>query len=74
MINEVDSSGKGSIDFPDFLNMMAGRKRNTDKGEEIKELFKAFDKDGDGYIGFSDLKHGIAQGGKFITLQLLLNS
>ena len=50
MINEVDADGNGTIDFPEFLTMMARKMRDTDSEEEIKEAFKVFDKDGNGYI------------------------
>ena len=38
MINEVDSDGNGTIDFPEFLSMMARKIRDTDTEEEIKEV------------------------------------
>ena len=31
MINEVDSDGSGTIDFPEFLTMMAGKMKATDR-------------------------------------------
>jgi Ca2+-binding EF-hand superfamily protein len=37
-------------------NRMAGRVRGT-TSEEIKESFKVFDKDGNGYISAAELKH-----------------
>lgn len=48
MINEVDADGNGTIDFPEFLTMMARKMKDTDSEEEIKEAFKVFDKDGNG--------------------------
>ena len=50
MINEVDADGNGTIDFPEFLTMMARKMRDTDSEEEIKEAFKVFDKAGKSYI------------------------
>ena len=44
MINEVDSDGNGTIDFPEFLTMMARKMQDTDTEEEIREAFKVFDK------------------------------
>jgi calmodulin len=57
MINEVDANGDGTIDFPEFLTMMTRKMRDTDLEEEIKEVFKVFDKDGNGYISAADLRH-----------------
>uniref|UniRef100_A0A672QBG5 Calmodulin n=3 Tax=Sinocyclocheilus TaxID=75365 RepID=A0A672QBG5_SINGR len=31
MINEVDADGNGTIDFPEFLTMMARKMKDTDK-------------------------------------------
>ena len=57
MINEVDADGNGTIDFPEFLTMMARKMRDTDTEEEIKEAFKVFDKDGNGFISAAELRH-----------------
>ena len=57
MINEVDSDGNGTIDFPEFLMMMARKMRDTDSEEEIKEAFKVFDRDNNGFISAAELKH-----------------
>ncbi|KAF5390956.1 hypothetical protein D9757_003963 [Collybiopsis confluens] len=57
MINEVDADGNGTIDFPEFLTMMARKMRDTDSEEEIKEAFKVFDKDGNGFISSAELRH-----------------
>jgi hypothetical protein len=35
MINEVDADGNGTIDFPEFLTMMARKMKDTDSEEEI---------------------------------------
>merc|ERR1719231_397466 len=40
MINEVDADGNGTIDFPEFLTMMARKMKDTDSEEEIIEAFK----------------------------------
>ena len=57
MINEVDADGNGTIDFPEFLTMMARKMRDTDSEEEIKEAFKVFDRDNNGFISAAELKH-----------------
>jgi calmodulin len=57
MINEVDSDGNGIIDFPEFLTMMARKMKDTDNEEDIREAFKVFDRDGDGFISAAELRH-----------------
>jgi Ca2+-binding EF-hand superfamily protein len=42
MIKEVDADVNGSIEFPEFLKMMASRHRVVDNEEEIQEAFKIF--------------------------------
>ena len=66
MINEVDADGNGTIDFPEFLTMMARKMRDTDSEEEIKEAFKVFDKDGNGYISAAELRHVMTNLGTYL--------
>ena len=46
MVDEVDEDKNGTIEFEEFLNMMAMRLSNSDK---ILKVFKVFDKNDDGY-------------------------
>lgn len=68
MINEVDAdglfhahivifTGNGTIDFPEFLTMMARKMKDTDSEEEIREAFRVFDKDGNGLISAAELRY-----------------
>jgi len=43
MVNEVDKDGTGSIDFPEFLSMMAMKINEQNAEDEIREAFKVFD-------------------------------
>ena len=102
MISEVDADGNGTIEFAEFLNLMAKKikvqklmsiytiythnmitivnilitmmydhsrwysyhfffwvlKQETDAEEELKEAFKVFDKDQNGYISASEVRAG----------------
>ncbi|KAJ0006057.1 hypothetical protein Pint_36738 [Pistacia integerrima] len=50
MINEVDMNGNRTIELGEFLNLMARKMKECEAEEELKEAFKVFDKDQDGYI------------------------
>ena len=43
MINEVDFDGKGVIEFPAFLKMMAKQVADLKAEDEIRETFQFFD-------------------------------
>ena len=40
----IDQDNSGTIDFPEFLTMMARKMKDTDSEEEIREAFRVFDK------------------------------
>ncbi|KAL3507785.1 hypothetical protein ACH5RR_033167 [Cinchona calisaya] len=65
MISEVDADG--TIEFVEFLNLMAQKAKETDTEEELKEAFKVFDKDQNGYISASELKHVMINLGEKLT-------
>ena len=54
-INEVDVDGNGTIDFGEFLTMMSKKLKDTDREEEIRQAFRVFDKNGDGYVTSDEL-------------------
>lgn len=64
MINEVDADGNGTIDFNEFLNMMANKLKDGDSLEEMKQAFKVFDRDGNGTISVGELKAVMASLGE----------
>ncbi|KAL3874517.1 hypothetical protein ACJMK2_037523 [Sinanodonta woodiana] len=67
IINEVDPEGNGTVEFPDFLKMMTRNIKHVDTEDEIKEAFRVFDKDGNGYINASELRHVMTNLGEKLT-------
>lgn len=67
MINEVDADGNGTIDFGEFLTMMAKKIDGNDREEEIRQAFKVFDKDGNGYVTADELKAVMASLGEKLS-------
>ncbi|KAL4545032.1 hypothetical protein Ndes2526B_g02151 [Nannochloris sp. 'desiccata'] len=67
MITEVDTDGNGTIDFKEFVNLMAKKMKETDTEEELREAFKVFDKDGNGYISAAELRHVMTNLGEKLT-------
>lgn len=59
MIKEVDADGNRTIHFPEFLNLMARKMKDTDSEKELKEEFRVFDKDQNGFISAAELRHVI---------------
>jgi Ca2+-binding EF-hand superfamily protein len=54
MITEVDGSGKGAVDFKEFMDMMS--KGGNSTASEIKETFSLFNKSQSGQISAGELK------------------
>ncbi|KAG6506705.1 calmodulin-like [Zingiber officinale] len=67
MISEVDADQNGTIDFPEFLNLMARKMKDADSEEELMEAFKVFDKDSNGFISAQELRHVMTSLGEKLT-------
>ena len=48
--------GKGLIDFNEFLQMMAKRANEHNEEDELREAFRVFDKNGNGFIKVAELR------------------
>lgn len=67
MVAEIDTKKSGTIEFNDFLNLMARKIKDADTEEEIKEAFKVFDKDGKGTISAAELRHVLTNLGEKLS-------
>ena len=56
LVIEYDVNGDGTIDFDEFLEMMRKQAEQQDNSAELREAFKIFDRDGNGYIDAAELK------------------
>ncbi|KAG8699007.1 translation elongation factor EF1B gamma [Ceratobasidium sp. 394] len=67
MIDEVNGGGYGDglIDFSEFLTIVARKLEDTE--EVIKEAFKAYDKDNNGYISTAEMRQALFDLGESLT-------
>ncbi|KAL6622590.1 hypothetical protein ACP70R_032469 [Stipagrostis hirtigluma subsp. patula] len=73
MIHDADADGNGTIDFAEFLALMARKTTACKEGgdgdaeEELREAFKVFDKDQNGFISGAELRHVMISLGEKLT-------
>lgn len=60
-------TGNGTIEFNEFLHMMSKKMKETDKEEELKEAFRVFDRNGDGFISAPELRLVMTNLGEKLT-------
>ena len=56
IIMEIDIDGSGSIDFQEFVSLMKDKALEVDVDNDIREAFRMFDRNKDGYIDMSELR------------------
>ncbi|CAJ0948527.1 unnamed protein product, partial [Mesorhabditis belari] len=67
MIYDGDSDGNRSIDFEEFLGMMAEKMKNPIMDSDVRAAFQVFDKDGNGFISAKELRHVMTSLGEALT-------
>lgn len=55
MISVADSNNNGVVEFDEFERVLGCRRSSTGNGA-MEDLFRVMDRDGDGKVGFDDLK------------------
>lgn len=63
----MDKDDNGSIEFDEFLLMMARKLKAADGEEEMHHAFNVFDKNSDGFITFDELKRVMCSIGERLT-------
>eukprot|EP00091_Calanus_sinicus_P011139 TRINITY_DN2533_c0_g1_i1.p2 TRINITY_DN2533_c0_g1~~TRINITY_DN2533_c0_g1_i1.p2 ORF type:complete len:165 (-),score=62.98 TRINITY_DN2533_c0_g1_i1:78-572(-) len=71
LVMEVDIDGNGTIEFEEFLNMMKKKASENDEEADLKEAFKIFDRDKDGFISMKELKKVASMLGTMLTKEEL---
>ncbi|CAN1245602.1 unnamed protein product [Linum grandiflorum] len=61
MINQVDVDGKGSIGFDEFLSLMASKVKENEADQELRDAFRVFDKDQDGFISPNEVTNKLTE-------------
>jgi len=71
MVMEVDLDGNGTIEFPEFLEMMKQKASTVDQEGELREAFRIFDRNKDGFISVKELKKVTTMLGASLTKEEL---
>ena len=52
LLRQLDGDGNGTVDFPEFLNIIAVKMGEDDSNDDLRQAFNVFDEDGDGFIRY----------------------
>jgi calmodulin len=66
MILDVDENGDGTIDFKEFLGIIAEKLKSTGNKQELIEAFKLIDKDGLGALPVYQFRYLMSNSGENI--------
>ena len=71
MIIDVDEDKSETIDFKEFLGLMAKKMKENDSEDELIDAFKVFDRDDNGKISAHELRYVMLSSGEDLTEQVI---
>lgn len=67
MIKELDKDSDGTISFNEFALLMAGKMKNADTEDDVRDAFRVFDINGNGLISAHELRHVVTNLGEKLS-------
>ncbi|XP_021341388.1 calmodulin-1-like [Mizuhopecten yessoensis] len=67
LMEAADLNRNGTIEFEEFVEMVADRLKDFDVISEMKEAFEVFDQDNDGFLNKEDIRRAMAGLGVSLT-------
>ncbi|XVF52315.1 hypothetical protein PTKIN_Ptkin05aG0008800 [Pterospermum kingtungense] len=74
LIQKADTNNNGLVEFSEFVALVAPEllsEKSPYSEEQLKQLFKMFDRDGNGFITAAELAHSMAKLGHALTVEEL---
>lgn len=74
LINKADTNNNGLIEFSEFVSLVSPEllsAKSPYTEDQLKQLFKMFDRDGNGFITAAELAHSMARLGHALTAEEL---
>ncbi|MQL94670.1 hypothetical protein Taro_027342 [Colocasia esculenta] len=74
LIHRADTNSNGLVEFSEFVGLVAPEilaSRSPYTEEQLRRLFRLFDRDGDGHITAAELAHSMARLGHALTAEEL---
>lgn len=69
MIKELDKNNSGTISFNEFAALMSGKLKNDITDDDVREAFRVFDVDGNGFISTEELLNVATNLGEALTIE-----